>query len=207
MLPNLDEYVDPGYSDDPYTIESTGLFDDDLDNIISANLVLLTGLDASLVRPRFQPEPATQPSFSTNWIAFGVSNYDSDVFAHEEYNPLANGGTGASTVERDELVSVKLSFYGPNNGKLIRQYRDGLQIESIRWALSDANMALVEIQQVINLPALLKDRWVKRLDTTIIFRRRVATTYNVPYLLSGASDGSSFIDNEISKTPINTPTS
>jgi len=161
------------------------LFDDPLDNLFAANIVNVSGLTSDLVRPRFQPEPAAHPAHTVNWVAFGISTYDDDVFPAITHDPLANGGIGADTVERDELITVNLSFYGPNNAQYLAQYREGIMIEQNRWDIAAAGVALVSVGQVINLPALLKDKWVKRLDTKVIFRRRVSRVYNVPSLLGG----------------------
>ena len=159
------------------------LFDDPLDNLIQGSIVNITGLPANMVRPRYQPEPATQPPFNTNWAAFGIVSYDNDVFPAITFNPAGNNGNGTNTVERDELITVGLSFYGPNNYQNISAYREGIQIDANRWDIAAQNTALVSVGQIVNLPALLKDQWVKRLDTKVIFRRRVSRTYNVAFLL------------------------
>lgn len=159
------------------------LYDDALDDLLHDNIVNITGITADLVRPRYQPEPATHPDATTNWVAFGIATYDSDVFAYQGHDPAGNGGLGTNSVERDEMIVVNLSFYGPNNLGYMAQYREGIQVESNRWDINAQNMNLVEVGQVVNLPALLKDRWVKRLDTKVTFRRRVSRVYNVPSLI------------------------
>jgi hypothetical protein len=177
-------------------------FDSDLENLIHDNIVAVTGIAGNMVRPRFQPEPANHPDQSTDWVAFGLSVQDSDTFAAVTHDPLGNGGVGTSTVERDELITVNLSFYGPNGGKNISYYREGIQLESNRWDLLAGGLGLVGMTSVINLPALLKDKWVRRLDTKITFRRRSGLTYNVPSLLGG----NVVINNERYLTTINTST-
>lgn len=161
--------------------------DDDLDDVFQANIVLITGITGSFVRPRFQPEPAAHPDHSTDWVAFGTTTEDADTFAAVTHDPTGDGGLGVNRVERDELITLNLSFYGPNNGKLITQYREGLQVEQNRWDLAAQNIALVSMGTIVNLPALLKDKWVKRKDTKVVFRRRAGRTYKVPSLVSGSA--------------------
>jgi len=176
------------------------LFDDALDDLFHDNIMAVTGITADLVRPRFQPEPATHPPSNTNWVAFGVGTYDDDAFAYIGHDPLGNGGLGTNLVERDEIITVNLSFYGPNNAQLIGQYREGIQLDVNRWDLDAGGVKLVSVGQIINLPALLKDRWVKRLDTKVTFRRRVSRIYNVPSLLGG----NIVLHNEVYDTTIST---
>ena len=159
------------------------LFDDPLDNLIQANIVNITGLPASMVRPRFQPEPASHPEYNVDWCAFGIASYDNDAFAAHTFNPTGNGGTGSMTVERDELITVNLSFYGPDNYQYISAYREGIALDFNRFDLYAANTNLVSVGQIVNLPALLKDKWVKRLDTKVVFRRRVSRSYGVVPLI------------------------
>lgn len=161
--------------------------DDALDDVFQANIVNVTGLNGSLVRPRFQPEPPAHPEHNVDWVAFGVTTEDADTFAAVTHDPNGDGGRGADRVERDELITLNMSFYGPNNGRLITQYREGLQVEQNRWDLAAQGIALVSVGTIINLPALLKDKWVKRKDTKVVFRRRAGRTYKVPSLVSGSA--------------------
>ena len=178
------------------------LFDDPLDDLFHNSIVSVSGITGDLVRPRFQPEPIEHPPVTTNWVAFGISTFDADTFPSIQHDPNGNGGLGTDIVERDELITVSLSFYGPNCSQYMAQYREGIQLEQNRWDIAAAGVALVNVGQVVNLPALFKDRWVRRLDSKIIFRRRVSRTYNVPSLLGGQVS----INNERLTVTVNTTT-
>lgn len=157
--------------------------DDALDDAFHDLMAGITGVSGSLVRPRWQATPPTQPDFTTDWIAFGVSVSDVDQFAYIGHDPAGNGGLGTNQVERDEVLKLQCSFYGPNCKTKMSLFRDGLQVDSNRFDLEALGVKFIEMQETINLPALMKERWVKRLDVTSIFRRRVKRVYSIPSLL------------------------
>lgn len=181
-------YLLPGISPAP-------LEGDALDDLFQGVLSGITGIPGDLVRPRFQPEPPNQPDYGTDWVAFGISVSKADTFAFLGHDPTLN----ADILERDETLTVLHSFYGPNSQSLIGRYNDGIQIEQNRDALTAAGIKLVECQDATQLPALLKERWVKRFDCRTIFRRRIIRTYPVLTVFAGSVD----LDNEFYHTIIN----
>ncbi len=174
------------------------VYGDALDDVLQAVIVGLTGIAGNLVRPRWQPEPPQQPAFTTNWVAFGLVRQVDDTFAYVGHDPAGNG---SDDVQMDELLYVLHSFYGPDCHALCARFRAGLMVEQNRDALTAANIALMEVQDATHLPALLKERWVKRIDVTVVYRRRTSRTYNVLTIESGQLG----LDNEHYVTPINTP--
>ncbi len=177
---------------------SSPAYGDALDDVLQSVIVGLTGIAGSLVRPRWQPEPPQQPAFTVNWVAFGLVRQVNDTFAYVGHNPA---GAGSDEVQEDELLYVLHSFYGPECHSLCARFRAGLMLAQNRDALTAANIALVEVQEATHLPALLKERWVKRIDVTAVYRRRTSRTYNVLTITSGQLG----LDNEHYVTPINTP--
>jgi hypothetical protein len=175
-------------------------YDDQLADLLHDAIQGITGIaDGSLIRPRWQPEPPNQPDFSTDWVAFGVTAVDADRFAYQGHDPT---GDGANELERDEVVRVLTSFYGPNAMAVLQRYRDGLQVAQNRDALASAGIKLLEVQEATVLPALLKEKWVNRVDCAVVFRRRVKRVYPVFNLQSAGVD----LDNEQYTTPITTTT-
>lgn len=163
------------------------VYDDSLDDLLHDAIMGISGIsDGTLIRPRWQPEPPNQPAFDTNWVAFGIVRTQPDVFSYEGHDAL---GLGTSVVERDELLYVLHSFYGPDGAKYREQYRTGLQLSQNRDALRAAGIGVVEVQESVNVPALFKERWVRRTDVTIVFRRRVGWAYNVRNVLPGGNVG------------------
>lgn len=153
-----------------------------LEDILQASLVGLTGLAPDLVRPRWQETTPNQPDFSVNWLAFGASLSKADQNAHLEHDPSV--GDGVSHLSRDEYLEVLLSFYGPQGSSYLTAVRDGLAIDQNRWPLMDHGIKLVGIGDPVNVPALLKDRWVRRIDLRIEFSRRISKTFQVNSLTS-----------------------
>lgn len=171
------------------------LYGNALDDVFHGVLQGIVGLsDGSLVRPRWQPEPPNQPDFQTDWVAFGITITKTDVFPYMGHSPA-----GYDIFERDEVITMLNSFYGPNGQALAGQYNDGIQVEQNRDALTAVGIKLVECQEVTQLPALLKERWVKRFDCRTVFRRRIHRTYPILNVIAGTV----VVDNEHQLTYIN----
>lgn len=175
------------------------LYGDALDDVFHDTLQGITGIPGELVRPRFQPEPPNQPDFTTDWIAFGIVTTKGDVFSYQTHDPT---GAGFNVQEYDEQLTVLHSFYGPNGQSVAGLYNAGIQVEQNRDVLTAAGIKLVECQEVTQLPALLKEKWVKRWDCRTVFRRRVSRSYPILTIESSVVH----LDNELYTTIINIQT-
>lgn len=173
-------------------------YDEALDDIFHAAIFGITQIPKNLIRPRWQPEPPNQPDFTTNWAAFGIMTMDGDRFSYQRHSPAGSGGLGSTDIERDEKLKLLISFYGPNCAGYQARWSLGLQLSQNRDELSAAGIKLVEVQEAVMLPALFKEKWVKRVDSAAIFRRRIARTYAIENVES-ATVG---LDNEHYITPI-----
>lgn len=161
------------------------IYSQTLENVFHDLIQGVCGIvDGSLVRPRWQPEPVNQPDFNTDWVAFGIQTYDADTFAYVKHDPTGNGGAGESELQRDEQLRVLMSFYGPNGDALETRLRDGLQIEQNRANLGAQGVKLIQLLQATQLPALLMDKWVRRVDVVGLFNRRVTRRYTVGTIVS-----------------------
>jgi hypothetical protein len=161
------------------------IYAETLENVFHDLIQGVCGIaDGSLVRPRWQPEPVNQPAFSTDWVAFGIQTYNADTFAYVKHDPAGNGGAGESELQRDEQLRVLMSFYGPNGDALETRFRDGLQIEQNRVNLGVQGVKLVQLLEATQLPALLMDKWVRRIDVAGLFNRRITRRYTVGTLVS-----------------------
>lgn len=170
-------------------------YDDPLDDLLHAAVAGIAGIAGQFVRPRWQPKPPNQPPFDTDWVAFGVMRSSVDAFAYEGHD-AADDGT--SSVDRDELLYVLHSFYGPNSGGLCERFRDGLEIPQNRAVLSSHRIELVEVGEATRVPALLQETWVRRVDVTVTYRRRTSRRYQIRSLIGGELG----LDNEHYLTPI-----
>lgn len=171
------------------------------EDAIQGTIVGVIGrIPPEFVRPRWQPNAPTQPMFSTNWVAFGVIGSDPDVFAYEGHEPEIINGNDLSTtrVERDELVQVLLSFYGPDAMANDARLRAGLDLAQNRHLLVAADIAFVEYQKPTRVPSLLKETWVPRVDAVLVLRRRSVHRYQVRSIASATG----MLDNEHYLTPL-----
>lgn len=171
------------------------VYDNPLDDIFQAAVVGITGLPGSLVRPRWQPEPPQQPAFDVNWCALGAVRSIVDTFSHEHVDE-----NGDYRVERDETLYVLHSFYGPAAHSNVERLRDGLDVPQNRDTLAAAGVGVVEIQEATILPALLKEKWVRRVDVTVVYRRRTQRAF--PVLTVTSAQGSLVTDAPTRTTPI-----
>lgn len=169
------------------------LEDDALDTFLHDLLVGVTGLPGDMIRPRWQPEPPTQPARDVDWMAFGVMDEDPDT-----YSAVIHNANGSDEMQRHENFSVLISSYGLNARANLGLLRDGIQLEQNRAILSANIMGLVETGRVITAPALVKDGWLRRFDMTMVLRRQVRRIYSVKNLAS--MDG--ILDTEVIQTSI-----
>lgn len=177
--------------------ETAPLYDDPLDDFLHAFLATLSTLPGALVRPRWQPEPPNLPNFSINWLAWGITDIDEDRFAHQE-----QVSTNSLEVSRDEVLSMLLSFYGPKAGQLAKQVSTSIQLGQNRAYLRAQSMTVVEVMPQVRVPALLKEKWVPRVDMRIVFRRRAVSAYQVKTL----EDFQVGLNNELYTTALAAPT-
>lgn len=172
--------------------------DEELDDLLHTAVQQLAGFtDPTLVRPRVQAEPPVQPSFTTDWVAYGIVKTTQDTQGYEVHDPALEG---TSAVERTYEHDVLLSFYGPHCAAYLERLRDATQLSQNREALFAQNIGIIEVTDGIFVPALLKERWVRRVDATLRIRRRTRRVYSVPNITSAVLG----LDNEHFVTPINT---
>lgn len=175
-----------------YLVPSAGVVpseDDALDDAVQSAVAGITGLNGTLVRPRWQAVPPNQPSVDTSWAAVGVTRKTPDANAFIAHDPT---GEGADKMQRHETIEVLVSFYGPAASANAARLRDGLSIaqnrDMIRTATGptgvDVGMSFVSCGETIVVPDLVNTKWLRRVDLPLTFRRRIDRTYPVLNLLS-----------------------
>lgn len=160
------------------------LEDDALADFFNAVIAGITGLDGSLVRPRWQIIPPNIPANTVNWCAFGIVNRKADVFPFVGHDAMQNSGDGADVLQRQEILEFLCSFYGPQAEANASQLRDGLFIEQNRAVLSTMSMTVVECGDMLRAPTLKNEQWYQRVDLPMFIRREILRTYPVLNLLS-----------------------
>lgn len=157
------------------------LDDQALDRFFHDLFVGVTGLDPTLVRPRWQAEPGNAPPRATTWLAQGVVELREDGVPWQYFNK----STQAYVLCRNQLIVNRLSFYGPGAGAMEALLRDGLGLDQNREAMNAQGIALVRVGDPRAMPLLLNEQWVRRIDVPVTFRRLISRTYPVLPLQSG----------------------
>jgi hypothetical protein len=180
-------------------------FDDDWDDFLHDFFAGIVGFDPTLVRPRWEPEPAPRPDITQDWLAFGVMSTTVDfdpAIVHVPVLPPPTAGStwdnGASTwdagqttwdsdydaLQTHEVATILVSFYGPNGDRFSSYLQRGLFIDQNRAILRANSAGLVEVSGVTRTAELIKERWWPRSDINIILRREIRYDYEVRNLLS-----------------------
>lgn len=187
-------YLDPAVSPAP-------LEGQDLNRFLQQVVVGVTGLDGTLVRPRWQTVPSNIPQEATAWAAVGVLDRPSDTFPFVGHDV---DGEGTDLLIRNETLSVQVSFYDTGtNGqadKFCALFRDGLSIAQNREVLLLGGMVLNSVGTPQPVPSLMKQRWLYRVDLPIIIIREIRRVYPVLNLLS--MTGTLYVDNGLPEMDI-----
>ncbi|WP_269914800.1 phage neck terminator protein [Acinetobacter sp. HY1485] len=148
----------------------------ELEDLFQAFIVGVTGLDGTLVRPRWQPEPLPMPSITENWCAFGIKTITPDDGPYfEQHN------TNIDNI-RHEVLEVFLSFYGLQGQQLANTFKNGLGIpQNIQQLLS---FKFVDVSAITTAPDFLNQQYVHRYDLVATFRRKTTQQYAVDTLQS-----------------------
>jgi hypothetical protein len=156
---------------------------DDEYNIVFQKMVSgVTGIDPTLVRPRWVDEPeARPPGVKTNWAAVGVS--DPEPLPGDIYlKPNEDGET--SSTQKHWKLSVLTSFYGPSANYYAGVLADGLYIGQNLEQIAPFGIKLRNIGSVTKTAELVNTVWYGRADVTIDFVIETNRTYAVKTILT-----------------------
>lgn len=149
-----------------------------IDQVFHALVVGISGLPGNLVRPRWQPEPPSQPAYTVNWCAIGVTMSNKDAYAYQGLNSTE------FFTEKDELLELLLSFYGPASSAYASRCITGIQLGQNREVLYSQGIAYAEVGTATTVPVLLQQKWAKRVDVRMTFRRREVNKFAVATLVA-----------------------
>jgi hypothetical protein len=143
----------------------------------------VTGMDPQLVRPRWQPEPPNQPDFGTDWAAIGEISRTREPFAAVLHFTPLYPELPYDAVIRNQILEILCSFYGPNCEANNELFAMGLSLAQNREVLFLNGFGLVEVMESVNVPALIKGRWMSGWDTRFRIRRQQVYQYPVGNLI------------------------
>jgi len=153
---------------------------DDLENVLQAMVVGVTGLAPTLVRPRWQPKSPHEPERSETWCAIGVTNFLASATS-VQHDGTGDGQDVLTTWTDLELLA---SFYGPAALQTATRLRDGLMLEQNRAELRGHGLALIGIEPPRNVPELVHGAWLARVDLPLGMQWETRQTYGVLNLTS-----------------------
>lgn len=168
-----------------------------LDVQLQRVVVGITGIDGSLVRPRWQETPPQQPARDVNWCAIGIIRIGAAYGHSITHFPDGEGYDEAETYEDLELLA---SFYGPGCAGMATLLRDGLWIPQNREAMRADGMALTDARDVTLLGEAVGPEWRRRADLPIFLTRVVARSYPILNLLSAQGAITSQVGDEPAAT-------
>lgn len=162
-------------------VVSPPLQDLDLDLVFQAYVKGITGLPGALVRPRWQPTVPQTPEVNVDWCAVGVTPRTRSL----DYPAIQHGqsGDGRDRLTRHQELEVLATFYGPNAMRYADLLRDGAYIPQNSEQINLQGISFVEAVDAIAAPELVNERWLKRYDLPMRFRRVIRRDYAVLNLL------------------------
>jgi hypothetical protein len=163
-------------------------------------IVNITGLDGTMVRPRWQVVVPKQPEPYTNWCAFGVTLLDPDANPVLNHLGSGNNGDGQDQLIRHEELTILASFYGPQGMQNASQFRDGLYVGYNLEVLESSLMGMVRAGNITATPEFINEQWIRRYDIEWMLRRQIVRTYNIPNVQSVNAE--LYTDPAISGEPI-----
>lgn len=153
---------------------------DALADIIQGLFQGITGLDPSLVRPRWQAKPPTQPAPDVNWCSVGIVQQTGVDFPYIEY---LLGEEEITTLQRQEGIEVLASFYGPLAGAYAAQARDGLYWDQNIAQLKQYNIHLSGADPIMAVPDLVNTQFIAHYDMRVRLSRQVNRQYDIKSIL------------------------
>lgn len=148
---------------------------------IQSLLVGLSGFPGSLVRPEWQKQPPQEPDIDVNWLAFGLGSATPDNNA-----VIGLDANNNATLQRNELIPIIVSVYGPLSYDNIGLIRDGFQLSQNLASLRAANVGFGYDTPAQHVPDLFNERWYDRWRAEFYIRRQIQRAYPILNFLSAS---------------------
>lgn len=157
------------------------LEDDDLENVVQAYFVSLTGLDPTLVRPSWQQDPPAMPDRNVNWLAFHRGLARRTVDPVVRHTSVDDPEAGQSSVSRQEEQEWEFVCYGPNAG---RCYNRISLTAGVDFHIGNNTLRLVRVGNPQPMFEKKHDQWINRVGSQVVLRRTVSSAYTVPDVIT-----------------------
>ena len=168
--------TEPGYLT---PVGSEPDYDQELERQISRWIRGVTGLDASVVLPRWTDPQQQIPKSGITWCEFGIAISDPEDF------PADVQVDEQSQQWVWEKVNIICCFYGPQGSAMASRFRAGMFVEQNNTALRSASgLSLLDAGKIFNLPVLINNQWVRRYDLAVTLSRKNIRTYNIKSIIT-----------------------
>lgn len=147
--------------------------DDDLEDALQAHVVGISGLPSSMVRPRWQNPVPEMPEVGQNWAAIGIQLTQADD------GPVISQGATHAQYIRHETLTVLVSFYGSSGNGYATLFRDGMAIPQNNDQLASIQAKVINVGDVLSVPELFNQQFIRRYDLPFSIRRKVIRTYAI----------------------------
>ncbi|TXE22180.1 phage neck terminator protein [Serratia ureilytica] len=161
--------------------ESAGpAYDKALEIHLSEWICGVTGINVTLVYPRWTDPQRQIPKIGTTWCAFGITAQQ------QALNPAdVQISDDRSEQWAWERVTVICCFYGPEGAALAARFRAGIFIEQNNAELNRrSGLTLNDAGTLYNVPELINNQWVRRYDLTVTLSRKIVREYNIKSLIA-----------------------
>ena len=153
----------------------------DLSHIIHDFIAGLTALDNTLIRPAYQNNPPTAPSFGANWVAYNIKDVVNDGFSEQRL-------TGATfQLIRQSHLNVSVSFYGNDAYTNILQFKNALEITQNYETIRAYGFGFGGSKNIIRVPELHNERWLERYDMIFTLNQNAVFTTAIMSLSASSS--------------------
>lgn len=152
-----------------------------LEDIMQLAISGITGITGVNVRPRFQEGNPKVPDQDVDWCAFSITMQTPDANPYLEHDPA---GVGKSTLIRHEDFELFISFYGYNAAKNAARLRDGFYINQNSEAINAQEIAFIDAGEIRLAPELVNQKWIRRNDLRMKFRRKISRDYAIENILT-----------------------
>lgn len=155
--------------------------------LLQKMVMALTGLPGTLVRPRWQPMPPSQPPAETTWASVGVQRVEADEFPYIVHDPSGTFpgalAPGVDRMQRHATLTVLVTFYGPEAEDTGGRLRDALYIPQQMEGMRP--LKLLTVRDLARAPEMINQQWIDRVDLEIDLRMQINRVYPI-YDLAGA---------------------
>lgn len=139
--------------------------DFNVNHVLHDWIVGITGISNTLVRPMYQPNPPTIPSFGTNWIAYNVRDTESDGFAYQGIV------SDSYDIKRQMRLILTVSFYGINSFDISQRFKQSVELTQNWKELRQYSLAFGGCGNIIRVPELHNLRWLDRYNIEVTINR------------------------------------